>query len=108
LFDKGLRCFFVEEFGAGLGSRSFANTYDDVAGTFTATDQDGNTFTTTTDAAGRVNRVSRTISRAGGMVTIMAVYTYDAAGKLKRVDNGSGTAVIRDYDAADRPTLIRH
>ena len=33
---------------------------------------------------------------------------HDAAGRLRRVDHGNGTAVVRDYDAADRPTLIRH
>ena len=32
----------------------------------------------------------------------------DNAGRLTRVDHGNGTAVVRDYDAADRPTLIRH
>ena len=32
----------------------------------------------------------------------------DPAEKVTRVDNGNGTAVIRQYDAADRPTLIRH
>ena len=32
-------------------TRSFANIYNDVAGTFTAIDQDGNGFATTTDSA---------------------------------------------------------
>ena len=33
---------------------------------------------------------------------------HDAAGRLTRIDHGNGTAVVRQYDAADRPTLIRH
>jgi len=37
-----------------------------------------------------------------------AGHLYDVAGRLTRVDNGNGTAVIHQYDAADRPTLIRH
>ncbi len=27
---------------------------------------------------------------------------------MTRIDHGNGTAVVRQYDAADRPTLIRH
>ena len=92
-------------------TRSFANIYDDVAGTFTAIDQDGNTFTTTTDAAGRIATVTRVIAHPDdpfAFTTITASYSYDAAGRLTRVDHGNQTAVVRQYDAADRPTLIRH
>ena len=114
-FDRPLSITLdtAEPTGGGVQvTRSFTNHYDDVAGTFTAFDQDGNSFTTTTDPAGRIATVSRFIARPGGdpfaFTTITASFTYDAAGRLRRVDHGNGTAVIRQYDAADRPTLIRH
>jgi RHS repeat-associated protein len=40
--------------------------------------------------------------------TITASYTYDAAGRVTRVDYGNGTRVVRVYDNADRVMQIQY
>jgi RHS repeat-associated protein len=52
------------------------------------------------DELGRLSTVTR-----DGM---SATFTYDAAGRLTQVLYGNGTKVVREYDHADRMTLIEH
>ncbi len=58
-------------------------------------------MTVTLDDAGRTQTVER--ERGGG--SIMAVFGYDAAGRVTLVEQGNGVDLRYEYDDANRLTL---